>query len=90
METEMKMLKVIHQASKEHEVELVATYLGAHSIPKDKNLDTYTEEILNVHIPELIVHCNTIISCYALEIETARSNITRRYRCIPRKECVRI
>lgn len=52
-DTELKMLRTIHEVSKRHDLELVANYLGAHSVPKDKTLDEYTEEILTQHIPAL-------------------------------------
>lgn len=52
-ETEMKMLRVLHRGNQEHPVDIVSTFLGAHSVPKGSTLDTYTEEILNEHIPKL-------------------------------------
>eukprot|EP01097_Dermamoeba_algensis_P010143 TRINITY_DN7390_c0_g1_i1.p1 TRINITY_DN7390_c0_g1~~TRINITY_DN7390_c0_g1_i1.p1 ORF type:complete len:437 (-),score=87.41 TRINITY_DN7390_c0_g1_i1:58-1254(-) len=53
LENEMKMLKVLHQAKQQSSIEIISTYLGAHSVPKDKSLQDYTKEILDVHIPKI-------------------------------------
>eukprot|EP01107_Rhizomastix_libera_P015168 TRINITY_DN541_c0_g1_i1.p1 TRINITY_DN541_c0_g1~~TRINITY_DN541_c0_g1_i1.p1 ORF type:complete len:455 (+),score=155.96 TRINITY_DN541_c0_g1_i1:47-1366(+) len=53
-ETEMKMLKAIHNVSKTHPVELVSTFLGAHSVPKGKTADEQTKIIIDEMIPELV------------------------------------
>ncbi|KAF0977433.1 hypothetical protein FDP41_003425 [Naegleria fowleri] len=56
-ETEVKMLKVLHQANKKHVElglpEIVSNYLGAHSVPKTTNLQDYTRQILEEQIPAL-------------------------------------
>jgi imidazolonepropionase len=55
-ENEIKMLRVIHNVKDEDLPTTVANYLGAHSVPKDsKTLQEYTKEILEEHIPEIIV-----------------------------------
>ncbi|EGC30061.1 hypothetical protein DICPUDRAFT_58479 [Dictyostelium purpureum] len=52
-ETEMKMLKVLHNAAKKHPVEIVSTYLGGHSIPKGSTAHEATQDIINKQLPEL-------------------------------------
>eukprot|EP01100_Stratorugosa_tubuloviscum_P010836 TRINITY_DN4724_c0_g1_i2.p1 TRINITY_DN4724_c0_g1~~TRINITY_DN4724_c0_g1_i2.p1 ORF type:complete len:328 (+),score=148.28 TRINITY_DN4724_c0_g1_i2:367-1350(+) len=52
-ETEMKLLRVLHNARSKSKIEIVSTYLGAHSIPKGKNVTEYTHEVINEHIPIL-------------------------------------
>jgi imidazolonepropionase len=52
-ETEMKMLKVLHQAKTRTPIEIVANYLGAHSVPKGMTADEATEDILKNQIPAL-------------------------------------
>jgi imidazolonepropionase len=38
-----------------HPVEIVSTYLGAHSVPKGTTAVEYTQDIINNQIPELKV-----------------------------------
>ncbi|EGG25124.1 imidazolonepropionase [Cavenderia fasciculata] len=52
-DTEMKMLKVLHRANKIHPVEIVSTYLGAHSIPKGSTAAQATQDIVENQLPEL-------------------------------------
>lgn len=58
METEMKLLKVLHDTGKLHPVEIVSTYLGAHSVPKGSTAAQATDDIVNVQIPALKVNNN--------------------------------
>ncbi|KAI3659176.1 hypothetical protein MP638_006958, partial [Amoeboaphelidium occidentale] len=53
-ETEMKMLKVLHKARELHPMDISATFLGAHSIPKGSTLPDACKNVLNEQIPELI------------------------------------
>jgi len=50
---ELKMLRVIHRAAKEHPIDIVSTYLGAHSVPKGYTAAEATKDIIEVQIPEL-------------------------------------
>eukprot|EP01133_Synstelium_polycarpum_P019968 gene19968-23929_t len=52
-ETEMKMLKVLHNAGKTHPVEIVSTYLGGHAIPKGSTAAEATQDIVEKQLPEL-------------------------------------
>jgi len=53
-ETEMKMLQVLHEVDKIHPMDIVSTFLGAHSIPKGSNAKLATEDIIVNQIPSLI------------------------------------
>lgn len=51
------MLKVLHSVRDVHPIEIVSTYLGAHSVPKDEmNLQQYTENIIKEQLPEVMVN----------------------------------
>ncbi|EFA81808.1 imidazolonepropionase [Heterostelium album PN500] len=52
-DTEMKMLKVLHRAAQSHAIEISATYLGGHAIPKGSTAEQATEDIVNKQLPEL-------------------------------------
>jgi len=54
LKNELKMLRVINRAVKEHPIDIVATYLGAHSVPKGSTAAEATKDIIEVQIPELV------------------------------------
>lgn len=62
-ETELKMLRVLHQAAAEQPLRIVSTYLGGHAVPaKDYEgvedaTEVYTQNIINEQIPALIAEC---------------------------------
>jgi imidazolonepropionase len=47
--------QVLHQAKTRTPIEIVANYLGAHSVPKGMTADEATEDILKNQIPALKV-----------------------------------
>jgi len=53
LENEVKMLRVIEAVKRKVPVEIVSTYLGAHSIPPGKTADEQTEDIVNNQIPAI-------------------------------------
>eukprot|EP01103_Thecamoeba_quadrilineata_P010875 TRINITY_DN2467_c0_g1_i1.p1 TRINITY_DN2467_c0_g1~~TRINITY_DN2467_c0_g1_i1.p1 ORF type:complete len:241 (-),score=55.60 TRINITY_DN2467_c0_g1_i1:35-757(-) len=55
LETEVKMLKVLHKVAKEGPVEIVSTYLGAHSVPKGSTSAAATNDIVANQIPRIKV-----------------------------------
>ncbi len=55
-DTEMKMLQVLHEVQSSHPMEISATFLGAHSIPKGKTAEEATVDIIEHQLPELKVH----------------------------------
>ena len=50
-------MKVIHEVGTKmkERIEVVGTYLGAHSIPKNTNVKEYTKDILQNQLPTLKV-----------------------------------
>lgn len=54
-DTEIKMLKVIHEVKQEvHEkIDIVGTWLGGHSYPKDISREEYNKDILEKQIPTI-------------------------------------
>ena len=54
METEIKMLEVINELDKEHPVDLIPTYLGAHSLPPEYGSnEEYIEFCIEEVLPEI-------------------------------------
>jgi imidazolonepropionase len=53
-ETELKQLRVVKKLNKEHDIDLVSTFLGAHAIPPEhkENPDAFLQEMLNL-LPEI-------------------------------------
>ncbi len=49
----MKLLRVLHQAQQEHAVDLVASFCGAHSVPKGMTADEAATAIVEQQLPEL-------------------------------------
>lgn len=52
-DTELKMLRAVHRCSLEHPIDTVATFLGAHSVPKGKTAEEATSNVLDVQLPRL-------------------------------------
>lgn len=51
-DTEMKMLRVLHRAQQEGPIDIVSTFLGAHSVPTGMTSDEATDAVIRM-IPEL-------------------------------------
>ena len=54
-ESELKSLKVIHDVNKNHQIDMVATFLGAHAFPFEfkNNPNSYVDLICNEMIPKV-------------------------------------
>ncbi|WP_128476753.1 imidazolonepropionase [Halorussus pelagicus] len=50
-ETELRMLDIIDRADDRHAVDVVATFMGAHAVPKGRDTDEYVEEVVDDQIP---------------------------------------
>jgi len=50
--TEKKILEVISKLKKKQPVDIVSTYLGAHTIPRDSNRNAYIEMMLEKALPD--------------------------------------
>lgn len=53
---EVKILKVNKVLDKEHPIDIISTYLGAHAVPEEykDNREKYIEEIISEHIPYVV------------------------------------
>ncbi|PWA30223.1 hypothetical protein CCH79_00014922 [Gambusia affinis] len=53
LQTELKMLEVIEEASRLLPISISSTYCGAHAVPKGKTVAEATEDVLQVQLPRL-------------------------------------
>ena len=53
LETEKKMLKVLDKLNKNHLIDIIPTFLGAHAIPEEYSTEDYVDIIINEMIPEI-------------------------------------
>jgi len=51
-ETELKILKVNKKLNDTHPVDIVSTFLGAHAIPKEHNVDDYVKIVIDEMLPK--------------------------------------
>ncbi|HEX7047607.1 MAG TPA: imidazolonepropionase [Gammaproteobacteria bacterium] len=50
-ELELRMLRAVAALREKTNVDLVGTFLGAHTVPKDRNKDEYLDEVINEMLP---------------------------------------
>ncbi|MFC4551934.1 MULTISPECIES: imidazolonepropionase [Halorussus] len=50
-ETELRMLEVIDRADREHPLDVVPTFMGAHAVPQGRDADDYVDEVVDEQIP---------------------------------------
>lgn len=71
--TELKILKVIHHLQKTHSMDIVATFLGAHMIPPEykNDPDTYIKLVCNVlpKVKSYATFCDTFCDVGAFSIK---------------------
>jgi len=51
LETELLMLDVIDEADDRHPVDVVATFMGAHAVPRDADADAYVDRVVDEFLP---------------------------------------
>ncbi|NHX37763.1 MULTISPECIES: imidazolonepropionase [Halolamina] len=51
LETELRMLEVIDEADDRHPVDVIATFLGAHAVPRDSDADEYVARVIDEFLP---------------------------------------
>ena len=53
IDSELKSLKVLHDANLNHQIDIVPTFMGAHAVPKEYNgdVDSYVDLICDSMIP---------------------------------------
>ena len=55
IESELKSLKVLHEVSLNHQIDIVPTFMGAHAVPKEYNgdIESYVDMICDSMIPQV-------------------------------------
>lgn len=73
-ETERKMLEVINELKEEQPIELSATFLGAHAVPKNSTKEEYLEQVLEMipDIAELAEYCDVFCEKGYFTVEETR------------------
>ncbi|MDX1388935.1 MAG: imidazolonepropionase, partial [Acidobacteriota bacterium] len=78
-EDEIKQLEAIREASERHPVEIVPTFLGAHTVPAEfrGSREGYVERVIREMIPEvarhrLAVYADAFVDRHAFSIDEAR------------------
>ncbi|HET8866541.1 MAG TPA: imidazolonepropionase [Gracilimonas sp.] len=74
LETERKMLEVISELKQEQSIEITATFLGAHAVPKNSTKEEYLEEVLAMipEISELAEYCDVFCEKGYFTVEETR------------------
>ncbi len=78
-EAEIKQLEAVRLGARGHPVQVVPTFLGAHTVPKERRDDRnrYIDEIVNTMIPEiarqrLAVYADAFVDAHAFSLAEAR------------------
>eukprot|EP00762_Andalucia_godoyi_P006476 ANDGO_02857.mRNA.1 hypothetical protein len=53
VDTEVKMLRVLHEIKKSHQIDVAVTFLGAHSVPHDLTEQQATERVVHEMLPAI-------------------------------------
>jgi imidazolonepropionase len=78
-EAEVKQLEAVRLGAEAHPVQVVPTFLGAHTVPKERreNRERYVDEVVNEMIPEisrrgLAVYADAFVDAHAFSLAEAR------------------
>ncbi|MFT4539677.1 MAG: imidazolonepropionase [Planctomycetota bacterium] len=84
VEDELKSLRVIAKAASRHAVDLVPTFLGAHSYPPEAAHDkaSYVDLIIDEMLPRVVeqklaVFCDIFTEAHVFDVPTSRRILTR-------------
>ncbi|MEX0724373.1 MAG: imidazolonepropionase [Gracilimonas sp.] len=74
LDTERKMLEVVNELKEEQPIELSATFLGAHAVPKNSTKEEYLEKVLGMipEIAELADYCDVFCEQGYFTVEESR------------------
>ncbi|MEM4258750.1 MAG: imidazolonepropionase [Candidatus Thermoplasmatota archaeon] len=53
LKTEMKILEVQQRLNKEHVIDIVSTFLGAHAVPQEMSSEEYTDLVIDEMLPHV-------------------------------------
>lgn len=59
VEGEVKMLRVLERAKREHPVTISSTYCGAHAVPKGSTMEVALHDVLEEQIPHIATLCTS-------------------------------
>ena len=81
VEDELRILRVIQRLSRETPLECVATFLGAHAIPRDRSPDEYVDLVINEMLPRvagerLAEFCDVFCECGYFDIAQSKKILT--------------
>jgi len=83
-DTEIKQLEVMHDTDRDHPIEVVKTYLGAHAVPKeykgreDEMIDEIIKDVLPVVVErKLAEFCDVFCEKNVFSIEQSRRLLTK-------------
>lgn len=79
LDTERKMLEVISELKEEQPIELTATFLGAHAVPKNSSKQDYLEEVLAMipEVAELAEYCDVFCEKGYFTLEETRDVLNK-------------
>lgn len=77
LDDELKMLRVIRTLNSKSGIELVPTFLGAHAVPPEYDLNGYVEVVINEMLPQVVAdglaeYCDIFCERGYFDVETAR------------------
>lgn len=82
-EAELKQLEVLREAAKNHPVEVVPTFLGAHTVPAERkdNRAGYLTEIIETMLPQVVQsglaeYADVFVDANAFSLEEAKRVLT--------------
>jgi imidazolonepropionase len=81
LDDELKILRVMRRLSDETALEIVATFLGAHAVPRDTSSDEYVDLVINEMLPrvakeKLAEFCDVFCERGYFDIEQSRKILT--------------
>jgi imidazolonepropionase len=81
VEDELKILRVMRRLSEETRLEIVPTFLGAHAVPRELDVDEYMDLVLDEMLPriakeKLAEFCDVFCECGYFTIEQSRRILT--------------
>ena len=89
IENEMKILDVHKYLNKDHPVDIVSTFLGAHAIPEDKTVTEYVDLVIDEMIPlaeNRALFCDVFCEKGFFSVEQSREilQVGKKYNLIPK------
>jgi imidazolonepropionase len=89
VETELRMLKVQKKLNEDQVIDIVSTFLGAHSIPDDMSVDDYVDIVIDEMIPkasESAVFCDVFCEKGFFDVDQSKRILEagKKYGLVPK------